>query len=100
MAGAAGTIPRFGFPFGGTGLGTSSVGQTPKAGFPFGDARSAAAFPFAAAQGIGPGVVAGFGWTGWAIAFVVLFFIGIVFWQVWGAVSPYFSAVGAPGMFW
>jgi hypothetical protein len=73
-------------------------------GFPFGAARGpagAAGFPFAAAQGIGPGVYAGLGWTGWAIAFLVLFFIGIVFWRVWGTVGPLVGGVsGLGGFFW
>lgn len=64
------------------------------AGFPFGSAAAGAGFPFAAAGGIGPGWWGGWGLSGWAIAFLVLFFIGFVFWRVWGTVGPLVGAAG------
>jgi hypothetical protein len=67
-------------------------------GFPFGSAVAGRGFPFAAAGGIGPGVWSAMGWSGWAIAFFVLFFIGFVFWRVWGTVGP--LVAGAGGLFW
>ena len=93
MAGPVGTLPRVGFPFGG-------AGTLPRVGFPFGGAGAATTFPFAAAQGIGPGVGAGFGFSGWGITFVVLFFIAVVFWWVWNSIGPIVGSVGAPGFFW
>jgi hypothetical protein len=72
-----------------------------RAGFPFGTMQGATAFPFVAAQGIAPGVWAGLGFSGWAIAFLVLFIIGIVFWWVWRSVGPVVSPLwGAGGLFW
>jgi hypothetical protein len=78
------------------------VVEATQAGFPGGFAG----FPFAGRAGGPAGFAAGFGWSGWAIAFMVLFFIGIVFWNVWGAVGPFFAGgvgagVGAgSGFFW
>jgi hypothetical protein len=68
-------------------------------GFPFGRARDVATFPFGAAQGLISGGVAGFGFSGWAIAFVVLFFVAIVLWNVWRAVGPWIGGFGALGFF-
>ncbi|MGZ4111733.1 MAG: hypothetical protein ACXVP5_04755 [Tumebacillaceae bacterium] len=67
-------------------------------GWPFGSAAAGAGFPFAAAGGFGPGVMAGWGWSGWAIAFFVLFFIGFIFWRVWGTVGPLVGGAGA--LYW
>ncbi|ARU61377.1 hypothetical protein CBW65_10470 [Tumebacillus avium] len=65
--------------------------------FPFGVAGGTAqSYPFGAAQGYWPGVAAGFGSMGWIITFLVLFFIGFVFWRVWAQISP---LVGG-GFFW
>lgn len=66
-----------------------------QAGFPGG-------LPFAGLGALNPaGFAAGFRWSGWAIAFLVLFFIGIVFWNVWGAVGPFFGGgLGGAGFFW
>ncbi|ASS76603.1 hypothetical protein CIG75_17615 [Tumebacillus algifaecis] len=68
-----------------------------KVSFPFGRAGGTErSYPIGAAQGYWPGMAAGFGYFGWAIAFLVLFFIGFVFWRVWGQVGP---LVGG-GFFW
>ncbi|HEU4963723.1 MAG TPA: hypothetical protein VFV52_07655 [Bacilli bacterium] len=65
---------------------------------------AAVGFPFGAAGGIVPGTFAGFGmWSGWAIAFLVLFFVGWVIWSVWGSVGPLVrgaGALGTGGFFW
>ncbi|MFD2172009.1 hypothetical protein [Tumebacillus lipolyticus] len=68
-----------------------------KVSFPFGVAGGTAqSFPFGAAGGFWPGVTGGLGYIGWAVVFLVLFFIGFVFWRVWGTVGP---LVGG-GLFW
>jgi hypothetical protein len=68
-----------------------------RVGFPFGlQGGTGQSVPYAAAQEYFPGYAAGFGYVGWAVAFLVLFFIGFVFWRVWGTVGP---LVGG-GFFW
>ncbi|KEO81610.1 hypothetical protein [Tumebacillus flagellatus] len=71
--------------------------EAEQAGFP----GYGTGFPFAGRVGGPAGFAVGFGWGGWAIAFLVLFFIGIVFWNVWGAVGPFFAGgTGGRGFFW
>ena len=60
--------------------------------FRLGKASNSYGFPFGASQGFFPGIASGLGIGGWAIAFVVIFFIAIVFWTVWRAIGNWYLA--------
>jgi hypothetical protein len=67
------------------------------AGFPGVGAGVGSGFPAIP----GAGFASGFRFSGWAIAFLVLFFIGYVFYTVWGSVGPLFGGgYGGAGFFW